>query len=49
MKTKVDLDATFFWKEDIGSFVLKAEDGKSVDGFKQHYKELTHFGKHLLV
>jgi hypothetical protein len=34
MKSKLDSNQTLFWKEDIGSFVLKAEDGKSVEGFK---------------
>lgn len=27
---------------------MKSIDGKEVEGFKQHYKEITHFGKHLL-
>lgn len=34
LKAKLDTKQTQFWKEDIGSFVLKAEDGKSVEGFK---------------
>ena len=48
MIAKLDHSLTNQWQNDLGSFVLKAEDGKTVDGFKQHYKEITHFGKHLL-
>ena len=48
MKAKLDHEKSKMWLPDLGSFVVKSENGKEVEGFKQHYKELTHFGKHLL-
>lgn len=48
IKAKIDNKQTHLWQHDLGSFVFKSQDGLPIKGFKQHYKELTHFGKHLL-
>ena len=34
MKSKLSHDKSKIWQDDLGSFVVEADDGKNVEGFK---------------